>query len=214
MGCIAPSFVVNPAAASAFGLLAESIIAKRYLNHVGRSNFFPASLKDFQDISIAFGNSVLFISFLKANNKLSVSQLLSLSASGLVSVPDLMTHDLPRRAEFYEIKPNSADGVPAGRAKIAGLSALFSFVGLPYNPGIIWKPDERIKLWSGYFTGAWIEAYLHYFRSPTTNGLIVYEICIEGEIQKALEHIALAVLIATIIVIVLGLPVIPIPVPA
>lgn len=214
MGCIAPSFVVNPVTASAFELLAESIISQEYLRHVGRATFFPTSLKDFQDISIGFGNSALFIGFLKANNKLSVSQLLALSASGLVSVPDLMTHDLPRRAEFYEIKPNSRDGVPAGRAKIAGLAALFSFLGLPYRAGTIWRPDTRIKLWSGYITGAWIEAYLHYFRSTTTDGLILYEICIEGEIQKALEHLALAVLVATVIVIVLGLVPLPIPVPA
>jgi hypothetical protein len=212
MGCIAPSFVVNPAAASAFGLLAEAIIGGRYLNHVGRSTFFPASTKDFQDISVGFGNTILFISFLKTNNKLSASQLLSLSASGLVNIPDLMTHDPPRRTEFYEIKPNSIDGVVAGKAKIASLSALFSFLGLSYKAGTIWSPDERIKLWSGYITGAWIEAYLHYFASPTTKGLIVYELCIEGEVQKALEHIALAVLIATIIIFILKIP--PIPVPA
>ncbi len=206
MGCIAPSFVVNPAAAAAFGLLAESIIGGRYLNHLGRVAFFPASTKDFQDISVGFGNTTLFISFLKTNNKLSVSQLLALSAAGLVNIPDLMTHDFPKRTEFYEIKPNSPDGVIAGKAKIASLSALFSFLGLPYKPGTIWSPSERIQLWAGYITGAWIEAELHYFASTTTSGLIVYEICIKGEIQKALAHLALAVLIATIIIIVLPVP--------
>jgi len=206
VGCIAPSFVVSPASAAAFGLLAESIIGGRYLTHVGRTGFFPASTKDFQDISVGFGNSILFVSFLKSRHKLSTSQLLFLSGAGLVSIPDLMTSDSPRRTEFYEIKPNSIDGLAAGRAKIAGLSALFSFLSLPYRQGAIWKPSEKILLWSGFFTGAWLEAYLSFFASPSTPGLIVYEFCLEGEVEKALEHIALAVLIATIIIIVLPVP--------
>ena len=211
MPCIAPSFVVNPAAASAFGLVAESIIGRRYLIHVGRSAFFPASTTDFQDISVGFGNSILFIAFLKANNRLSASQLLALSSAGLVSIPDLMTH--AGIQEFYEIKPNSIDGLAAGRVKIASLAALFAFLSLPYRQGTSWAPSERILLWSGLITGARIEAYLHYFASPSVPGLIVYEICIEGELDKLLDHIALAVLIATVIVIIIVAPK-PIPVPA
>jgi hypothetical protein len=211
MGCIAPSFVVSPGAAAAFGLVAEAVIASRYLAFVGRGAFFPASTKDFQDISLGFGNTTLFIAFLRANNKLSTSQLLSLSASGLVNIPDLMTHNPPRNREFYEIKPNSVDGRAAGRAKIASLAALFGFLGLGYRPGTSWKPAERILLWSGLIVGARIEAHLSFFASPTTNGLILYELCIEGEIAKALERIALTVLIALIVVLVTR---VPIPVPA
>ena len=203
MGCIAPSAVVSPGAAAAFGLVAEAVIASRYLAHVGRASFFPASTKDFQDISIGFGNTTLFIAFLKANNKLSVTQLTSLSAAGLVSIPDLMTHDPPRSREFYEIKPNSVDGRVAGQAKVASLSALFSFLGLGYRPGTRWKPTERIVLWSGFIVGARIEAILSFFSSPTVDGLILYELCIEGELAKALERIALSVLAATVIVLVL-----------
>jgi hypothetical protein len=202
MGCIAPSVVVSPGAAAAFGLVAEGVIASRYLAHRGKSSFFPASTRDFQDILLGFGNTALFISFLKANNRLSTSQMLALSAHGLVPVPDLMTHDGARR-EFYEIKPNSIDGRAAGQVKIASLAALFGFAGLGYRPGTIWKASERILLWSGLVVGARIEAYLHFFPSPTVQGLILYELCVEGELQKALERIALSVLLATVVVLVL-----------
>lgn len=203
MGCLAPSAVVSPGAAAAFGLVAEAVIAARYLAHVGRGSFFPASTKDFQDISIGFGNTTLFIAFLKANNKLSATQLATMSASGLVNIPDLMTHDPPRRKEFYEIKPNSIAGRVAGEAKVASLAALFGFLGLGYRPGKSWKPSERIVLWSGLIVGARIEAVLTFFNSPKIDGLILYELCIEGEILKALEHMALSVLAATVIVLVL-----------
>lgn len=206
MGCIAPSFVVNPATAAAFGQVAESVIGGRYLASVGRAAFFPASNKDFQDISVGFGNTTLFISFLKANNKLSASELLFLSSAGLVNIPDLMTHDRPRRMEFYEIKPNSIDGVAAGKIKIASLSALFAYLGLSYRQGTIWRPSEKVLLWSGFILGAWIEAYLDYFASPSTKGLIVYELCIEGEVEKALQRVELAILIASIIIMILPVP--------
>lgn len=211
MGCIAPSYVVSPPAAAAFGQIAESIIAGRYLAHVRRGAFFPASIKDFQDISIGFGNTSLMAAFLKANHSLSVSQLLHLSSFGLMKVPDLMTYDPPTRAEYYEVKPNSIDGNAAGRTKLANLAALFSSLGLPYRAGTIWNPNERVLLWSGYIAGGWIEAKLHFFSSSSTNGLIVYELCVEGELNRALENISLAMMIATIIVMVVMGPKIPVP---
>src|SRR5262245_53558253 len=110
--CFAPSEVVSSGDASAFGLIAEQFVGRDYLQRVGRSAFFPASTIDFQDISSGFGNVTLLISFLKTNNPhLTASKLLVMSAEfALVKVPDLMTHDPPRRTEFYEIKPNSPDG--------------------------------------------------------------------------------------------------------
>src|SRR5688572_19344146 len=114
MPCLAPSEFLTPQAASAFGLVAEALVAKDYLENVGRTSFFPLSQTDFLDISIGFGNVALYIAFLKANNpSLSASQLLFMSSQGGTKVPDLMTHDAPRRTEFYEVKPNSFDGRPA-----------------------------------------------------------------------------------------------------
>src|SRR4051812_13325 len=120
MPCIAPSEIISPGIASAFGLVAETFIGKRYLLHVGRSFFFPANPFDFQDISVGFGNVPLLISFLKSHNPaLSLSQIIALSATrGLVRVPSLMTNQTPPQV-FYEIKPNSPDGNIAGLAKIA-----------------------------------------------------------------------------------------------
>ncbi len=102
MPCIAPSEFLTTPVASQFGALAESLIEADYLADVGRPAVFPVSPKDFIDFSHGFGNTLLFIAFLKSNNpKLSVSELAVLSAGGDLKLPDIMT-DPPQRLEFYD----------------------------------------------------------------------------------------------------------------
>jgi hypothetical protein len=216
MPCLAPSLVINPVEAAAFGLIAERFIGRRYLANVRRSAFFPASTKDFQDISVGFGNVTLFIAFLKANNPgLSTSQILALRvAPGLVRVPDLMTDDRGVREEFYEIKPNSPDGVVAGLAKVAALDALLTFVSLSkYTPGRAWSPNERVRVFTGSLFGRSIQADFHFFRRSA--GLVVYELCVEGELVDITLEVLIAILLIIIVLILSGgtIPV-PVPVPA
>ncbi len=204
MACIPVSLILPPPLDSTFGVLAESIIGGRFLDHVGRraNGFFPASRtqEDFQDISIGIGNSKLYILYLKVHNALSTKQLLVLSTLGLMSIPDLVTHSPPRsriptRAEFYEIKPKSVAGLAAGAEKITSIALLNSVLPLPYKRGTVWTPDEKILLSSGSPLGVHIEVFFHFKRiSPA---LVVYEICVEGELEK----IALAVLIAILAII-------------
>ncbi len=191
--CIAPSEVVTPAAASSFGAVAEYIIDSDYLTQVGRSTVFPVSTKDFIDFTHGFGNTPLVIAFLKTNNpRLSVSQLVVLSAGGLLKIADIITHDPPFRTEFYEIKPNSLDGALAGRTKVASIGALMSRFLLPYLPGTQYAPDKQIKIFSGNPLGSRLELFFHFkWIQP---GLIVYEICAEGD----LEGLGLKVLVAII----------------
>lgn len=211
MPCLAPSELVETPVAQAFGLIAESFIGLRYLSHTGRTGFFPTNPSDFQDISAGFSNVTLFISFIKSHNPgLSVAELLMLSAAaGMVRVPDLMTDDATRDV-FYEIKPNSLSGRTAGKAKIAALDALFARFSLPYRSGSSWSPDEKIKVFSGKMFGRHIEGSFHYFRSSA--GLILYEICIEGDLLDLALDVLVAIALAIILIIISqGIPV---PVPA
>jgi hypothetical protein len=196
--CIAPSEIVTPQAASAFGAVAESIIDSDYLTQVGRTTVFPVSTKDFIDFTHGFGNIPLVIAFLKTNNPhLSVSQLAVMSAAGLVKIADIITHDPPIRTEFYEIKPNSADGVPAGQIKVASIAALFSKFSLPYLPGAQYAPDKRIKIFSGNPLGSRLELFFHFkWIQP---GLIVYEICAEGDLEELGLKILVAIIAAAIV---------------
>lgn len=216
MACFAPSELVVSSTASAFGLIAEAFIGRRYLAHRGNSSFFPApgATEDFQDISSGFGNSLLHIAWLAGNNPgLSKSKLLFLSAAGLVKVPDLAS-ETSKLHEFYEIKPNSITGRVDADLKIAALDALYSSVGLSISSGTSWSPNERVILSAGTVLGAKIEISFHFFRDNA--GRILYEICIDGELAK----LALHILVALLILIILGLIAkgairrIPMPLPA
>lgn len=198
MPCVAPSEFLTTPTASAFGSVAEAIIQADYLKDVGRVSFFPASPFDFIDISHGFGNSILYIAFLGANNpRLSTSQLAVLSVGGDLKIPDIMTHNPPRRTEYYEIKPNSLTGRPAGATKVALIAAVMSAFSLPYVPGIQYTPNKKISIFSGTPLGARLDVFFHFQRIAP--GLIVYEICAEGELEK----LGLAALLAILAVIIL-----------
>jgi len=205
MACLPVSLILPPPLDSTFGMVAERIIGGRFLDHLGRraKGFFPASptQEDFQDISVGPVTNVrLYTLYARFHNAMSVRQLVVLSAAGLVAVPDLMTHEpsrsaTPTRAEFYEIKPNSPTGLIAGADKILKLSLLYSALPLPYLAGTRWTPDEKIMISSGSPLGVKLEVFFHFKR--VAPALIVYEICVDGELEK----IALAVLLAILAII-------------
>jgi hypothetical protein len=200
--CIAPSEILTPQASSAFGSVAEITIASDYLSFVGRTAIFPASTKDFVDYTPGFGNVPMMIAFLKTNNpKLSVSKVASLSGAGLTKVADIITHDSPIQTAFYEIKPNSVDGRFAGRIKVASVDALMTALSLPYVPGTIYMPDKSIRFFSGMVLGSPLELFFHFKR--TAPGLILYEICAEGDLEKIGLKVLISVIAATIVILLL-----------
>lgn len=198
MPCLAPSEILTPTVASTFGLFAETIISRKYLLHRGKSAFFPASTTDFQDISAGFGNTNLYIAFLKSHHPgLKPSQIQKLSAASLVKIPDLLTNDGGVN-EYYEIKPNSIDGVADGFTKLAFLDALYASFALPYRGGSRWRASDKISLFKGTVMGYPIEVTFEFFRK--TNGLVVYHLCIYG-----VEKLALDLIIAILAVVVVVL---------
>lgn len=199
MACIAPSQVVSSTVASDFGRVAETIISALYLKDNKRPGFFPLPPGlDFMDIGTGFGNTVLYIAYLKANHsKLSPSQLAKLSSDGLLKIPDIASLQPPGGGEFYEIKPNSDSGKLAGMEKVAFVDALYTSCGLPYVPGTKWKPDKRITVFDGKLLGIEVKVFFHFFLlSP---GLVVYEVCAEGK-TRPLTSAELAAIIALVII--------------
>jgi hypothetical protein len=198
MPCLAPSEFLTPDLTRNIGAAAETIIEFDYLANVRRSSFFPRSTTDFADFSHGFGNTPLYIAFLKANHPtLSVSSLAFISAGGDLKIPDIMTNDPARRTEFYEIKPNSVDGRFAGATKIALIAASLISNGLPYIPGIQYTPNKKIRFFSGSVFGHKLDIFFHFER--TVPGLVTYEFCVEGDIGGLALHVILAVMATAIV---------------
>jgi hypothetical protein len=193
--CKAPSELVHENTVI-IGQIAEGIIQGDWQRHLGRSSVFPASKKDFADFTSGFANTTLYRAFLVGNNpQLSVSELLLLSAE-LSRVPDFCTHDVPRRADYYEVKPNSVSGRRAGVKKIAEIDAFNANFSLPYRPGTIYNPDKNVEYFNGTIGGQPHKAVMHFKR--TQPALIVYEFCFTSTPVAGLEEgLALAILSGT-----------------
>jgi hypothetical protein len=120
--------------------------------------------------------------------------------AGLTKVPDLMTHDAPI-FEYYEIKPASPDGLAAGYAKLAALDAFYHYLSLPYEPGKAWAPSAKFEIARGLIMGCEVRIYLHFWRH--TKGLILYELCVEGQLQELAAKVSIAVILAGCVAILL-----------
>jgi hypothetical protein len=83
------------------------------------------------------GTNAYFEVFLGGNNptfRPRVERVKKEYADGGIQVPDIISHK-PDRKEYYEIKPDSAWGKDAGKAKLDNLKRFYSENGLPYKPG-------------------------------------------------------------------------------
>ena len=204
MNCIAPSEILETSVASEFGRVAELIIGADYLRAVGRSVIFPMpGSKEFLDVTAGFASKTVYPAFLKTHNpNLKLSEFLTLDR-GLVRIPDILTHDPGVRLEAYEIKPNSKSGISAGLEKVAFLDAAFNHFSLPYRPGRQYKPNKRIKIFAGVPLGCRLQLHFHFFHlSP---GLIVYEICAEGDLAELGLKILKAIIAGVVIALVAAL---------
>ncbi|GAA2888434.1 peptidoglycan-binding domain-containing protein [Streptomyces mexicanus] len=124
------------------------------------------------------------------------------------AVPDVITHEPGVRMEFYEIKPNSAEGREAARAKVETFLSLVDFLAVDrpgfekYRKGTLFDPDRAITFYQRNYLGIVpCKASLHYRRateSEIAQGVIVYEICVEVD-GELLEAFAKAIIVSAII---------------
>lgn len=203
-GCIAPSFVVDVATASAFGSFAEALVMADYCAKMGCTPF----ANDFFDNPLG---AMSYVAFLAAHHPhLSVPLLATqIGLSGGVLVPDILTAR-PGMSAFYDVKPNSVDGNAAGRAKLAAIEAFMAFNGLPYVPGASYTPTPEIRIpvsltalaaalaipLQSLACGPPIVSLRVTRRVP---GLLTYELCMEADFDCYLKVTTLAALLAAAI---------------
>ncbi|WP_162688479.1 MULTISPECIES: peptidoglycan-binding domain-containing protein [unclassified Streptomyces] len=124
------------------------------------------------------------------------------------AVPDIITHEPDVRMEFYEIKPNSAEGREAARAKVETFLSLVDFLAVDrpdfkkYEKGTRFNPDRTITFYQRNYLGIVpCKASLHYRRATEpeiAEGVIVYEICAEVD-GELLESFAKAIIVSAVI---------------
>ena len=235
-GCFAPSLVVDVATASAFGTVAETMIEADYIALMGGTPFATVFLDN------PLG-PMSYVAFLAAHHpSLDITLLAAqIGFSGGVLVPDIL--DTRGAQEFYDVKPDSVTGRAAGRAKLAAIDAFMTFNHLPYTRGAAYTPTPSLPIPLG---GAALAAAITLLLGPTmvapllacglpiatlapkraASGLLLYELCIEADIDCYLKVVALEMVIAIIILAILlalagGVPLpvpapvpVPVPIPA
>jgi hypothetical protein len=204
--CLAPSEIpgIGDVQSSRLGQILEVPIMTAYCRDTGCAPFAT----DFFDA----GDAASYIAFLNAHNPhLSTADIIELTiaatVTGGLSRPDILTHR-PPRLEFEEIKPDSTSGRAAGRVKLAALDVLFTRFALPYAPGITWPGAGRIRM---LVLPGPVDVFLEWHRLRT--GLVVYNICVEGERSVLLAYGIVALMLAIIAIILSrGRVIIPAPV--
>jgi hypothetical protein len=102
-------------------------------------------------------------------------QMMSGYALGKYSVPDIITNrGALAKSEFYEIKPNSPDGVNHGVGEIAAFTLLTADFNLLFFPGQDYDPNMSVPFNPVNIAGETYNVELKWFRHGL--GLIVYEL--------------------------------------
>jgi hypothetical protein len=114
-------------------------------------------------------------------------KMMSGFAMGNYSVPDIITsRGALGKSEFYEIKPNSQDGVNDGIREIAAFTKLTTDFNLLFFPGLEYDPNMSVPVNPIDIAGETFDVELKWFRHGL--GLILYELCIrrrQKQTQKA-----------------------------
>ncbi|APZ94607.1 hypothetical protein [Fuerstiella marisgermanici] len=187
-GCIAPSEIpgISSTEASVFGAVAEELIYADFLK-----TYVRRGTEVFQD----HHNPAAYLLFLATNNPHFTEQMQRdyferAWAQKLAKVPDFLVHK-PTEKAFYEVKPDSTNGMKAGVDKVGKLSAVYRYYRLPYHAGNVFTPrDHNVASY-----GTALRVVLRVRR--VAPGLIVYKLCLESE--GTLELATLAVLLAYIV---------------
>jgi hypothetical protein len=209
---------IGAAAASAlFGIIAEALIEGDYLSKrpgkVFVDHFFDNALAASYIAFLAFHNPHI-------RNPRTLAQLAiltNLPGGGIVR-PDIVT-DQAGIQEYYEIKPDSAAGLAAGRLKMLAIDAFMGSFRLPYGRGPSYTPASSLPLASGtipVIVGTPVPFTATLEPKRTMPGLIQYKVCVETDFL--LLGVNALVIIAIIILLILlkrlpgRLPV-PVPIP-
>jgi hypothetical protein len=219
--CLVPSEVLGPQhpAVPVIGEIVEIVIRRDYCRSKGGCQEFlaPGSTQtDFFDIGMGFSRCRQMVAYLGLHNPgidtalIATQCELKKDSDKAFPVPDIITHELPDRTEFYEIKPNSTSGVGKGIDKILWFEIICDSEIMPYIAGTEYDPDRKITLYGGRYVGNPVRISLHFKRDRP--GLLVYDFCIDisqESISEALFFALLALMVAILIAVSEGTVLIP-----
>jgi hypothetical protein len=211
------------------GWWAETVIGQHYLREeVKRGAFYPENplAIDFHDSNIGTSSKENYKNFLKRRNPgvdpKSIDRLADERGrkgpdGQILYIPDIMTHDDPRRLEFYEIKANSLDGARAGEEKVASVDAFIQKLGMKYKSGTIHlnTGEVGIEIWKRTMFGCNATVEFRFQRDfRVLSALIVYDFCvtIDGEPVRLVVLMMIIALVLAMIIAAIPKPV-PVPVP-
>jgi hypothetical protein len=186
----------NPAAlpVRAFGAIAEALISS---DIVSRNGVAPGNF--YLDNPLAGPIDPRLVNFIIAKNPgMSLAHKIFLAAAA-VKRPDVMMHQ-GIMTEFEEVKPNSIPGRVDGRSKVFFLSNFYPTLGLPYTAGTTYVPHPPFVIFSGMIPGTHTPIIVTFETSRNSNGLLVYDICVETD-WGAVALAAIAIVIAIILML-------------
>ncbi|WP_243077328.1 hypothetical protein [Microbacterium sp. SS28] len=171
--CVAPGTILGSDVAGTWGNVAEDLIQKDFCRVLNRDCV--------EGVDVYFDESeradLLTLGLVRHNPHLHGRETELRKRVRSQSRPDIVSFAPPR--EYYEIKPLSLSGVPAGGGKLTQIAGLMADFRLPYGPGTAYNPKHTIPLGRSItVSGCPFQVDL----KPTlaTPGLLVYQICITG----------------------------------
>jgi hypothetical protein len=202
------------------GEMAEGVIGRDYLlNEVKHPAWAPLPpALDFHDANKGFASKSQYLSFIFRHNpnvdRTEAERILQRAIPGpdgqILCIPDFMSQESPQQERFYEVKPDSAEGTREADKKMAFVDGFMQSLGLPYRPGVSWKPDKQFPFFTGIVFFTLVTISFHYERHKTIQGVVVYHFCIE---TRTLIPLRLLLFILALIIIAILFPEIPFPDP-
>lgn len=210
-GAISP----NPVIRSAIGEVVEIVIKDAYCKSKGGCHEFlkaPGGQQtDFFDVAMGFSRCRHLAAYVKMHNPhvdpIALGAECESKKLGIFKfpIPDIITHEPPGRLEFYEIKPNSDSGRADADMKIDWFLTISSanIFNLPYQAGELFTPDTRVLVWDGTWFGSPAKVHLHFFRDKKAR--ILYEFCIEANLNTLAEMLWKQLLKAVVLALIVAI---------
>jgi hypothetical protein len=190
--CLPPQLELGIQGGVGFGLLAERYIEQNYCEQLG-----PCTRNDdyFDDY-----NPTDWRDFIAAHDHRFWSpagrQRVDRACDDVGERPDIASVK-GRRWEYYEIKPQSPAGVIAGYRKLIQIAGLMNVLEQRYVPGTTYR-GATIPIAEGTVRQLPLRVWLE-VKLDEIPGLIVYQLCLAGDLKKLLKLMTLAALILIVI---------------
>ncbi|MFE3037033.1 peptidoglycan-binding protein, partial [Streptomyces canus] len=195
---------------SLFGDVAEIIIKAHYCKEKGGCQEFlkPGTLQtDFFDVGMGFHRCDHLLAYLQLHNPFLTKDVrtkcLAKKQPGdpHFPVPDIITTE-PGRREFYEIKPDTIDGLKKAIKKVQWFEdEVCAPNGLVYSRGTRFSGAVDVPVWNGTWFG--VPVKVRFVTDMPRNGVVVYKICLDRALGELLEKLLIKAVVAAWVYLIL-----------